>query len=114
MYKGKSFIYHNHNISNDEDRHPNPTYRATFRWIGSECLIKSRKTVSAGRRGPPRVLRVFIRQKEVKEMMPKLQLMVIRKPEYKCSEKLDCHERHNCRSVRQKVVAPGRIQRFVR
>ena len=47
-------------------------------------------------------------------MMPKLQMMVIRKPETKCYEKLDCHERHNCRTYRQKVVVPGRVSRFVR
>jgi len=52
--------------------------------------------------------------KEVRGMMPKLQMMVIRKPETKCSEKLDCHERHNCRTDRQKVVKPSRIRRFAR
>jgi len=38
-------------------------------------------------------------------MNPKLQMMVIRKPYVRCSEKLDCHERHNCRNIRQKVVS---------
>jgi len=47
-------------------------------------------------------------------MLPKLQMMVIRKPETKCSEKLDCHERHNCRTDRQKVVKSSRIRRFAR
>jgi len=47
-------------------------------------------------------------------MMPKLQMMVMRKPEIKCSEKLDCQERHNCRTIRQKVVSPGNVLRFVR
>lgn len=47
-------------------------------------------------------------------MMPKLQMVVMRKPEFRCSEKLDCHERHNCRSVRQKVVIPSKIRKYVK
>jgi len=46
-------------------------------------------------------------------MMPKLQMMVMRKPEIKCHAKLDCHERHNCRTIRQKVVSPGKIRRLM-
>ena len=47
-------------------------------------------------------------------MNAKLVLMVMRKPEYRCIEKLDCHERHNCRSVRQKVVKPSMIKNQVK
>ncbi len=46
-------------------------------------------------------------------MMPKLQIMVIRKPSFRCSEKLDCHERHNCRVIRQKVVSPRLIDNLL-
>lgn len=67
-----------------------------------------------GPEGPPRILRIFITLKEVKGMMPKLQMVVMRKPEFRCSEKLDCHERHNCRSVRQKVVIPSKIRKYVK
>lgn len=43
-------------------------------------------------------------------MMPKLQLMVTRKQnKFNCIEKLDCHERHNCRVIRQKVVSPSKF-----
>ncbi len=46
-------------------------------------------------------------------MMPKLQMMVTRKPSFRCSEKLDCHERHNCRVIRQKVVSPSKIKKLL-
>jgi hypothetical protein len=44
-------------------------------------------------------------------MIPKL--MVVRKQKYNCSERLDCHERHNCRNIRQDVVGPRRIKKLL-
>ena len=44
-------------------------------------------------------------------MIPKL--MVVRKTKYNCSERLDCHERHNCRNIRQSVVRPSRIKKLL-
>jgi len=46
-------------------------------------------------------------------MIPFQKLMVVKKPTYHCSERLDCHERHNCRAIRQKVVSPSRIKKLL-
>lgn len=44
-------------------------------------------------------------------MIPKL--MVVRKPKHSCSERLDCHERHNSRATHQRVVGTSRIKKLL-
>lgn len=40
--------------------------------------------------------------------------MTARKPKYSCSERLDCHERHNCRAIGQKVVSQSKFKKLLK